>query len=233
MEGGKFGTSQRRILLELARQTKFLHGSGDAEINSIIKCSEGAEKVIVKNSSDLNRIAKLLDTLKTLNHLVCAELASETTSAKLFCANNSAEKIDAILNKYDQLSTDRIGHHKIVQSRVAAQIRIDLLCSVLRDLEHNGYALRGVIDSIEDEIGATPSDLVHSPQETNSSCSWWKALKCASDILQHELYATIVRLSDIEDKFHRQNEQHWISLDNQLQMQPKKFDEHCSNGSFF
>ena len=240
VQGSKYGygIQKRRILLELARQTKCLHGSGDVEINPIINCSEAGEgsvKIIVKN--DLKRITKLLETLKTLNRLICVELASK--AEKHFRANNSAQRIDAVLSKFfldnselHQSSTVRIGDE--IEQLEAAQIRIDLLCLVLQDFEHNQWALRGVIDSqnnrIEDEIRVANEHLAaHNSHEPHLSCLWWDALKCASGIVQHEIYATIVRLSDVEDKFQRQIEQKWTFFDNQLQENPKQFDRNYLN----
>ena len=46
--------------------------------------------------------------------------------------------------------------------------------------------------------------------------NWWAVLASASSVLQYELYATIVRLSNVEWKLQQQEREQWNKLDNLL-----------------
>ena len=46
--------------------------------------------------------------------------------------------------------------------------------------------------------------------------NWWAVLESASSVLQYELYATIVRLSNVEWKLQQQERGQWHELDNLL-----------------
>lgn len=147
---GSSRETRRRILIDFARQKRSLYGN---ETNTLVNC-HGAENGGVFLSRldriELHRIIKLFEAIKTVNHLIVTELHFEA-KMEHFSANDSHSLLNSILREISSFNTGtentEDGAPRTSQSQVIEKhLRIDLLCSILHDLEHNAIALRAVIE---------------------------------------------------------------------------------------
>lgn len=184
----------RQTLLDFAQQTISLHTAAP-----LLKCDEGDQSTVWKGSEEFTQLVHLLEALKTLNEMVCQEIESESKTGN-FSARNSKPIIDSILSAIDK--TNASNHHNQGESLTTQQIVIPIerLCSIWHAIEHNAVALKALADyNLEEET---------TENRGQQKRVWWEMLESISNILQHELYATIVHLSRVEETIsvHKQNE---------------------------
>ena len=142
--------TRRRILIDFARQKRSLY---DNETNPLVNCHGNENGSVFLSRLDrieLHRLIKLLEAIKTVNHMIVTELHFEAKMDQ-FSANDSHSMLNSILREISGFSigTDNTedGAPRTSQSQVIEKhLRIDLLCSILHDLEHNAMALRAVIE---------------------------------------------------------------------------------------
>ena len=147
---GSSRETRRRILIDFARQKKSLYGN---ETNTLVNChgnENGGVSLSRFDRIELHRLVKLLETIKSVNHLIVTELHFEA-KMEHFSANDSHSLLNSILREISSFSigteNTEDGAARTSQSQVIEKhLRIDLLCSILHDLEHNAMALRAVIE---------------------------------------------------------------------------------------
>ena len=203
--------NEKYRLLDFAQQTISLHTAAP-----LLKCDEGDQSAVWKGSEEFTQLVHLLEALKTLNEMVCQEIESESKTGN-FSARNSKPIIDSILSAIDKINAS--NHHNQGESLTTQQIEIPIerLCSIWHAIEHNAVALKALADyNLEEETTE------NSGQQKRV---WWEMLESISNILQHELYATIVYLSRVEETIsvHKQNE--LSSINNLLNENAQKIND--------
>ena len=199
-------TNRRKDLRELAQQKLPLNS-----VNSLVKC----ESVVwlETGTKDFDQTMQLLKALKALNELVCIELDNQSET-RAFLSRNSQELIVTALNSFYSSHNYQLvkrNDDHLIRRRI--QIDNEVLCSIWEAFEHNEFALKALVDQMEDE---GDSDRMQARQ------AWWKTLKSASALLQHELYALVVRLSDIEAEISSQ-EQNMRGQIDRLLLDPRNY----------
>ena len=185
---------RRQMLLNLAQQTESLD-----DPTPLLKCDEaGGESVVwLKiDSAEFTQLIQLLECLKTLNEFICNEILRET---KIFGARNPANIIDNTLEHlYSAKNALTNNKGPISSENISVPIHVDKLCSIWRSIEHNSLAFQALIHVLEDE-----NDHLLVKKRTERV-----VFESASNLLLHELYATIVRLSNVGQTIavHEQND---------------------------
>ena len=176
---------RRQMLLNLAQQTESLD---DPTPLPLLKCDEASGESVVWlkiDSAEFTRLIQLLECLKTMNEFICNEILRET---KIFGVRNPANIIDNTLEHlYSAKNALTNNKGPISSENISVPIHVDKLCSIWRSIEHNSLAFQALIHVLEDE-----NDHLLVEKRTERVL-----FESASNLLLHELYATIVRLSNV------------------------------------
>lgn len=136
--------TRRNILLDFARQATSLYDS-----SAVVNCHKNVALMLF-NSVELRKLIKLIETIKTVNHLVVTELHI-LAKKRHFSVNDSHASLNAILLELWHIDngTNSINPAEERGTESTSQktnLHIDLLCPILHDLEHNAMAFRALIE---------------------------------------------------------------------------------------
>lgn len=140
--------TRRNILLDFARQKTSLYDSSAA-----VNCHKNAALTLF-DRIELRKIIKLTEAIKSVNHLVFTELQF-AAKKRQYSVNDSHAALNAILvelcrietgtnaiNSAEERGREATSHSNLAQTH----LQIDLLCTILHDLEHNAMAFRALIE---------------------------------------------------------------------------------------